>query len=472
MARLAAVVLVFFTHVLELHARRANPPLALLQDGASEMPHLIRERMKLHMKPGQEASVGFEFECANKNYRLKKLLPPDMVNCPAVEFPLDGTSASEPLELPAIFGPRYGKLNMSNFPDMAQAVRNVVWTKDAYSGDHGPNCTMLGQGIQLFNKVVYNNGNCSCKYTLEFKTLPMGSREELREAMVGAGLTLGEASKYERAFAGWNAEELFRMNPETHKCIGATHVTKAFVINPESLQDMLKQQMVGYCVKGWSKEASGDKVYRTSFVESFMLWRAMSFCMGDDNCLWKAKLTDLCSSFWSTAEDAQSDIEATLFNSSEQLENVMGVARDVLARQYKIPAESLRFSTMECSPGRALAMACEAGAAEVTPGVDWIILNNAEAGFGWREPGHYFGPGGGKRGDTTTKVGAMLSFDGRTLYGLAEHRKDLWNTRDFKKCLYLQLMKAKDSDHGLEMFEKSKWCSKALDGAMKVDYQS
>eukprot|EP00419_Tripos_fusus_P043712 CAMPEP_0172835356 /NCGR_PEP_ID=MMETSP1075-20121228/25705_1 /TAXON_ID=2916 /ORGANISM="Ceratium fusus, Strain PA161109" /LENGTH=55 /DNA_ID=CAMNT_0013678391 /DNA_START=1 /DNA_END=164 /DNA_ORIENTATION=+ len=45
--------------------------------------------------------------------------------------------------------------------------------------------------------------------------------------------------------------------------------------------------------------------------------------------------------------------------------------------------------------------------------MDQVVASHPDLGFGALTE-RYYGPGGGK-GDTTTKVGAMLSADGRTL---------------------------------------------------------
>merc|ERR1712176_1279759 len=82
-------------------------------------------------------------------------------------------------------------------------------------------------------------------------------------------------------------------------------------------------------------------------------------------------------------------------------------------------------SEMPCSPGKILRFACDA------EDVDEAVLSSPGFGFGDFEDGLYYGPGGAGGRDTSTKIGGMLSSDGETLFGLAEHRKDLWNSKDF-----------------------------------------
>lgn len=103
-----------------------------------------------------------------------------------------------------------------------------------------------------------------------------------------------------------------------------------------------------------------------------------------------------------------------------------------------------------------------------------VVASDPQLGFG-RIYGQYYGPGGGNGeglGDTTTKLGVMLSADGKTLYGLAEHRNYPWNTR-FTKCIYFILQHSvRNYEDGLASFEKSKHCQDGLKNALVVDYSN
>jgi len=337
------------------------------------------------------------------------------------------------------------------------------------------------RGRILGNELFYNIGECFCKYSLEYKTLPLHTADDIREAMIGAALTMKEASKpnsdISKSFVNWNVQALFNMNENREGCKGASHVTKAFVINKVSLLDMLKQQMFGYCAKKWSKENSGNKVFRTSFAEAYMLWRAMSHCKGDRACEKKLTLSEMCDNMWSSTEAAQADIDANLFIGESENAAVLEDIFHAVGGGHKI--ENYSFSEWSkgawCTPAGAVFGVCEVGkqdAESANSTLEQIIASDPELGF--RADLYYdlyYGPGGGS-GDTTTKVGAMLSADGKTLYGLAEHRKDLWNTKSFRTCIYGHLRTVKNFEDGLERFDKHKNCQDALYNTLSVEYSS
>jgi len=463
------------------------------------MPDAVMRMMKLRMPPGTNVSVGFEFECANKMFYLNRFLPYTWGNCPAVEFPLDGDSRAKPEELlPGMFGDISRELGMGDYK-MPRAVRNIVWTKDAFFGDHGPDCEMFSEPRMMVSKkpnrgevvegLIENNGNCHCAYTLEYKTLPMHTEVALLESMIGAALTLREASKKEGGFRDWNVEQLFTMSASRDKCLGATHVTKAYVINEASLIAMLNQQNFGFCAKGWSKEFSGDKVFRTSFAEAYMLWRAMRYCGGGSSCSADLNLTSLCTEVWPDAAAAQADVEAHLLHAETArtglLDQTFHALADVLmgnasnaSANESAAAAAWSSGGGPCTPGRAVYDACAARGAALEQqqqqpgGGGEPLLLDPNLGFGTPAPYRYYGPGGGRGGDTTTKVGAMLSADGRTLFGLAEHRKDAWNTKHFKTCIYGSLRNARDLADGIRLFEKSRYCKEALAQLLVVDSAS
>lgn len=428
-------------------------------------------KKKRVMKPGQNFSVGFEFECANKIYGIRGTMLTSQFSCPDVAYPFDAHRtlkgyAEMDMAFPYSEVPPYDLMEMPNFPAMPSSVRSIVWTKDAYMKDHGKDCS---RGHSRGKP--WSNGKCLCNYTLEFKTLPLSTESEIRDSLIGAGLTLREASKKERGFQGWNVDKLFEMRPDPNKCTGATHVTKAYIIKRESLVDMLKQQMLGYCVRHQRKETSGARVFRTSFIEAYMLWRIMSYCQTfeDEECI----LQDTCKDIWSTPEKALKDIEATLLLSEEERQDIFGEARRQIAWQKNVSEESLDYATMPCSPARALPRACFSGDGGVSY-VERRVFADPEWGFSLgaeKDEGFYYGPGGGKVSDTTTKVGAMLSSDGRTLYGLAEHRKDAWSNVDLRKCLYYDMVRAESQESGEAILAKSKHCALFLQQALTVDYE-
>mmetsp|Transcript_39986 Transcript_39986/g.79085 ORF Transcript_39986/g.79085 Transcript_39986/m.79085 type:complete len:474 (+) Transcript_39986:103-1524(+) len=437
-----ALCLMASVHTQQLSALRDE----LDVEGARwQMPTRIQEAIKAKMPQGTHISVGFEFECTSKSFSLRAPLPADWSECPGVAFPLDGVSNPEPEDmLPELFrihAPAK-ELSMSMF-NMPMAVRNVVWTYDGLDDRLGPECNMSYEPYRNPNNdSVYNNGKCFCEYSLEYKTLPVHTADDIRESMIGAALTIKEASKKANGFVNWNVQKLFKMEESRAKCNGATHVTKAFVINKVSLIDMLKQQMFGYCAKSWPKEMSGDKVFRTSFAEAYMLWRAMSYCEGNRTCEEKLTLSEMCDSAWSGPEAVQADMDTNFFSGETEKASVMG---DI----FHAVGGNLSFNEWSnkgwCSPAWAVYELCYAQEANYT--LEQIIASDPQLGFGWAFD-MYYGPGGPEGKDTTTKVGAMLSADGRIVYGLAEYRKDPWNTISFRQCLYGSLRNVRSFEDG------------------------
>mmetsp|Transcript_39987 Transcript_39987/g.79090 ORF Transcript_39987/g.79090 Transcript_39987/m.79090 type:complete len:483 (+) Transcript_39987:103-1551(+) len=446
-----ALCLMASVHTQQLSALRDE----LDVEGARwQMPTRIQEAIKAKMPQGTHISVGFEFECTSKSFSLRAPLPADWSECPGVAFPLDGVSNPEPEDmLPELFrihAPAK-ELSMSMF-NMPMAVRNVVWTYDGLDDRLGPECNMSYEPYRNPNNdSVYNNGKCFCEYSLEYKTLPVHTADDIRESMIGAALTIKEASKKANGFVNWNVQKLFKMEESRAKCNGATHVTKAFVINKVSLIDMLKQQMFGYCAKSWPKEMSGDKVFRTSFAEAYMLWRAMSYCNGEKDCEQRLTLSEMCLKVWPDTGAAQADIDVNLFGGQAEKASILEDIFHAMGGENKTDQ---RFSEWSkggvCSPAWAVWEMCEVGgqmANEASTSLDHIVASDPDLGFGGEEAGWYYGPGGG-RGDTTTKVGAMLSADGRIVYGLAEYRKDPWNTISFRQCLYGSLRNVRSFEDG------------------------
>jgi len=105
------------------------------------------------------------------------------------------------------------------------------------------------------------------------------------------------------------------------------------------------------------------------------------------------------------------------------------------------------------------------------------ILSHPNIGFGYGR-GNYYGPGGFDEDDTSAKIGSMVSAAGTTVYGLAEHRKDLFNVQFFRPCLYDFMMrifmkgKASEEDkikQVLGFFQNPRHaCAKALEGALAM----
>mmetsp|Transcript_123413 Transcript_123413/g.195706 ORF Transcript_123413/g.195706 Transcript_123413/m.195706 type:complete len:542 (+) Transcript_123413:718-2343(+) len=454
-----------------------------------KMPSQIHKMIKLKMQPGQTSSVGFEFECANKAFHLTQSLPWFYQgSCPEIALPVSFRAEAKPHDmLPLIFGLNsedIDYLDMKNFPQMNEVVQNVVWTKDAYHGFKGPDCEELAHPmpVKLLRErgrgpivpLYRNNNSCWCSYSLEFKTLPLKSEQDVKEAMVGAGLMLAEASKKERdlPFEGWNVKHIVQMGAKFNEstsfdpCMGSSHVTKAFEVNKNSLKAMLKQQKYIFCEVGASKESAGDQVFRTSFPEAYMLWRAQQEC-SDSSCFETTTLGGMCLKHWSSPTSVIADIEKHLFTPKEK--------RDSWWFEWK--AENVEDPyDVPCSPGILMTMLCFDGESEAT--VDEDILKSPDYGFGFHQEGLYYGPGGAKNsGDTTTKVNAMISADGSMLYGLAEHRKDLFNTRKFRPCIYDNLLRIfrntrKSEEDKLKkafaLFDRKKGnCANALAETMK-----
>merc|ERR1712048_1470996 len=330
---------------------------------------------------------------------------------------------------------------------------------------------------------------------------PLASTGALKEAMVGAGLALAEASKRSEAepFKDWNVAQIVKMGKawedqsKSEKCFGSTHVTKAYVINENSLKMMLQQQKIQFCERGVAKEMNPyDHVFRTSFAEAYMLWRAQRACRGKgkDACLASTSLRSMCGSVWTDSHAAQRDIEKHLFAHDR-------VSSDYWWRGDSKWSKNNTTMHLDCSPGLLIELLCRPPMEQVYKSrpqlfdkierfyhsdagvfdVDGAILSEPEFGFGFFR-GLYYGPGGMTKGDTTTKIGTMVSADGSILYGLAEHRKDTFNVAYFRNCLYKYLMpifrstrtsNEEKTAKAFKLFDDAEHkCSKALSGAAEL----
>lgn len=432
---------------------------------AAAMRPAVANMVTMKMDEGQTMSVGFEFECANKKYTLNKT-----GKCPEINFPLAGVDEREtwmPIEEAQL-----GQLSMANRPKMPSCVKDVIWTSDTSSSE-----AVQGR----------------CNYWLELKTRPLRSEAQLKEAIAGAAITLREASK-RTGPDGWNTASLFDMPRNPDRCRGSTHVTKAFVVNKKSLVEMLNQQMHMFCVRGTSKQTSGsDYVFRTSFAHAYMVWRAKRHCKLEEErqvqsqsqqkrtpmqimmeqrnrqmhgsplqqCNNKLSLRSMCGQFWYTPEVAEADVRQHLFD---------GSASPLLAEVEK--------SHGNCAPGNVLAFTCDQLDDEDRE--DASKLDDRE-GFGNKTSGYYYGPGGIKGKDTATHLGTALSRDYKTLYAFVEHRKDPWNTDEFRTCLYADLFgkntkrnQKRDPEDSCtavsHMLEQSDACRYALGKVMEVEY--
>jgi len=427
---------------------------------AAAMVPAVAHMVTMRMDKGQTMSVGFEFECANRQFTLNHT-----GRCPTINFRLDGVHEWEawmPLK-------DTERLSMANWPKMPSCVKNVVWSYD----------TLSRQAV---------DGRCN--YHLEFKTRPLQNEAQLKEAMVGAAIALRESSK-RNGPDGWNTALLFDMKKHSDRCLGSTHVTKAFVVNKQSLLDMLAQQMYIFCVKGNSKQRAGsDHVFRTSFVQAYMVWRAKQHCKQEEEkrmaeesqqklthiqlmlkqrnemihgtpfqqCNRALSLRSMCLRYWDTPEDGEADVRTHLFD---------GGTSPILAEVEK--------NHGKCTPGNALVLMC----AELTQRDDFDFEDGD--GFGNKTAGCYYGPGGVKGKDTATHLGTALSWDYNTLYAFVEHRKNPWNTQNFRTCLYADLF-GKNTERNQErnpqvsctavshILNQSRTCRQALGKVMEVEY--
>ena len=117
----------------------------------------------------------------------------------------------------------------------------------------------------------------------------------------------------------------------------------------------------------------------------------------------------MCLQYWDTPEAGEADVRKHLFD---------GLPSSLLTE--------VEEDHRKCTPGNALALMC----AELENN----YLEDGD-GFGKKKAGCYYGPGGVTGKDTATKLGTALSRDCNTIYAFVEHRKDPWNTQDFRTCL-------------------------------------